>query len=431
MSRAVNHAALAPGAGRTHSSVLAECTQRALVKSLRAATRAMLDTLADKTRYELESDAILRLCVEKEDWDNDASSALPRDSTAHAIRETVKPLAEAEALLNLTTSLLRSSPATLPILTDARTYVGGDRWQCGVIGAVAYAHRVSERMLSRLAVGGKDQEAFAKEVAEEAARAEETEDEPEASLRHERCKLAVEALKAVRTECSHFRSSFHYFCSSLAKNVASSRYVDRNDPDGRQPFRLPAVELAYELGHSLNDPFCIPVGARLEAESDVRFMCSLFSTLHAVLVDERRRCTQNLLINFMRHQGSLRCSPTSSSNCGSTSTRRRARRSSSGRGEPSKSNRFPIFWSRAQNFDGAHAAALGRLGGVRLVHRHDASHASVPDVWQLGLERLARLENPVLARNCPSARRSRARSIGPAGTPSATLSHSSKSSIAC
>ena len=34
-------------------------------------------------------------------------------------------------------------------------------------------------------------------------------------------------------------------------------------------------------------------------------MCSLFSTLHAVLVDERRRCTQNLLINFMRHQGSL------------------------------------------------------------------------------------------------------------------------------
>ena len=78
-------------------------------------------------------------------------------------------LAEAEALLNLTTSLLRSSPSTLQILTDARKYTGGIRWQCGVIGAVAYTHRVSLRVLSRLAVGGKKQVEFAKEVAERAA----------------------------------------------------------------------------------------------------------------------------------------------------------------------------------------------------------------------------------------------------------------------
>ena len=51
------------GAGRTHSSVLAECTQRALVKSLRAASRAMLDTLEDDT-MDLESDAILVECVQ-------------------------------------------------------------------------------------------------------------------------------------------------------------------------------------------------------------------------------------------------------------------------------------------------------------------------------------------------------------------------------
>ena len=308
------------GAGRTHSSVLAECTQRALVKSLRAASRAMLDTLEDDT-MDLESDAILVECVQDVAWDPSASPALPRASRAHAIRETVKPLAEAEALLNLTTSLLRSSPSTLQILTDARKYTGGIIWQCGVIGAVAYTHRVSLRVLSRLAVGGKKQVEFAKEVAERAASAKAKDDclkfrsttseaekleAADASRRHERCKLAVEALKAVRTECTHFRSSFHFFCSSLAKNVASSRYMsDRNDPNGRQPFRLPAVELAYELGHSLHDPFCIPVGRDSRQESDVRFMCSLFSTLHAVLVDERRRCTQNLLINFMRHQGSL------------------------------------------------------------------------------------------------------------------------------
>ena len=256
-----------------------ECTQRALVKSLRAASRAMLDTLEDDT-MDLESDAILVECVQDVAWDPSASPA-PRASRAHAIRETVKPLAEAEALLNLTTSLLRSSPSTLQILTDARKYVGGIIWQCGVIGAVAYTHRVSLRVLSRLAVGERKQVEFAKEVAERAASAKAKDDclkfrstaseaekleAADASRRHERCKLAVEALKAVRTECTHFRSSFHFFCSSLAKNVASSRYMsDRERPGREATVSLARRRARVRAGTLAERSVLHPRGARLEA----------------------------------------------------------------------------------------------------------------------------------------------------------------------
>ena len=137
-----------------------------------------------------------------------------------------------------------------------------------------------------------------------------------ASTAERRGKAAAEAqsaLKSARNECAHFRSSFNYFCSSVAKNVASSRNrPSRNVTEGDLAFvRAPAAELAVELSYALSlwrgDPgvprrgtpdLPAPDGGELPETLWRRYACGLFATMYAILIDERRRCSQSVLLNL-------------------------------------------------------------------------------------------------------------------------------------
>jgi E3 ubiquitin-protein ligase HUWE1 len=305
-------------------------------------------------------------------------------SAVSEARLLVKPLAEAEALLNLTTALLRSTPQMLPLLLGGINTSPG-MWRRGVIGRVGALQRDVTWLSAALSKGSDSRAEVAANEAKSAEAAKQVEGlekkqgttakgkenmtaaesggdasarvadpvvdttqvaaaeaastasvaasaNPQesssaaaaaametavviVSTEETRVKAAAAALSTVLLACAHFRTSSNYFCSSLAKASAGTRHRHRgDDPNPSLNSRSAACELAAELTHGLNSrayASTYRVGSvdagnqRLCDDVAQQYLGRVLDDLYAVLIDQRRRSSQGLVLNYMRCQGGV------------------------------------------------------------------------------------------------------------------------------
>jgi E3 ubiquitin-protein ligase HUWE1 len=309
-------------AGRSpYSPILASQTQDALTQCARLASAAVEDAI----RLAVASDPgqpfldVLDLVVA---FRRDPSrvpgakieallhEGLPRDGVANALRDVARALTVTQSVLNLTTSLLRSSPGTMPGLLN-ELGDGGEgaaavkEWKPGgLIANVSYVYRNVEILAAILAEKEGERRDARARVANEIPRdagSEGSDPEPIVAA-------VAAAMRAVESECARFRASFNAFASSLVKNVANARH--RASAETVAFLRVPIAELSACLSVTVGDAADRvgggPAPFRDGTDTGVlspgiarRRLCGLFETLHAILIDERRRCSQGLVINYM------------------------------------------------------------------------------------------------------------------------------------
>ena len=154
-----------------HPGPLADQVQASLIAVLNSARGAakVASQRWDKYTSDAAADEAARL-VEGEGVIINPATGFPAKSAVSNAKALIKPLAEAEAVLNLTTALLRSNPHILQLLL-----CGGEdgraRWCRGVIGNVGALHRDVAWLGAALAEGGEKR--AAKEAAESKAKEEE------------------------------------------------------------------------------------------------------------------------------------------------------------------------------------------------------------------------------------------------------------------
>ena len=234
---------------------------------------------------------------------------VPRDGFADAMRDVTRALTVTQSVLNLTTSLLRSSPGTMPGLLNALGD-GGEgaaavkEWKPGgLINAVSYAHRNVEILAAILAEGQGARSDQLKRVENQLVK--DGDDDACAQI----IQAVTTATRALERECASFRATYNYFCSSLVKNVANARH--RASVETVAFLRVPIAELSACLSENVKDAVDCVDGALTFSFRDGtdagalspgiarRRLCGLFETLHAILIDERRRCSQGLVLNYM------------------------------------------------------------------------------------------------------------------------------------
>jgi E3 ubiquitin-protein ligase HUWE1 len=314
-------------AGRSpYSPILVSQTQDALTQCVRAAN----DNVERAIRLAAKSDpgqAFVDVADVVAKFREDPSShgsldallhkGVPKDGVADALRDVARVLTVTQSVLNLTTSLLRSSPGTMPGLLN-ELGDGGEgaaavkEWKPGgLIDAVSYAHRNVEILGGILAEGAEARDAARQSVAERTretvnAETSATETDSVAPV----VAATASAMRFIDQECVRFRASYNYFCSSLVKNVANARH--RASAETVAFLRVPVAELAARLSAVVADVVDGVGGAAVRfrdgsvADAGVlsdgiarRRLCGLFETLHAILIDERRRCSQGLVLNYM------------------------------------------------------------------------------------------------------------------------------------
>ena len=319
-------------AGRSpYSPILVSQTQDALTQCVRAAN----ENVERAIRLAAKSDsgqAFIDVADVVAKFREDPSShgsldallhkGVPKDGVADALRDVARVLTVTQSVLNLTTSLLRSSPGTMPGLLN-ELGDGGEgaaavkEWKPGgLIDAVSYAHRNVEILGGILAESAEARDAARQRVAE---RTRETRGDAETSATETDSVASVvaataSAMRSIDQECVRFRASYNYFCSSLVKNVANARH--RASAETVAFLRVPVAELAARLSAVVADVVDGVGGAAIRfrdgsvfvADADTgvssdgiarRRLCGLFETLHAILIDERRRCSQGLVLNYM------------------------------------------------------------------------------------------------------------------------------------
>ena len=237
---------------------------------------------------------------------------LPRKGVAYSLRNVARALSVTQSVLNLMTSLLRSSPGTMPgLLNELNLRDGGEgaaavkEWKPGgLIANVSYMYRNVEILAAILAEKEGERRDARARVANEIPRDAGSEgSDPEPIIA-----AVAAAMRAVESECARFRASFNAFASSLVKNVANARH--RASAETVAFLRVPIAELSACLSVNVGDAADRvgggPAPFRDGTDTGVlspgiarRRLCGLFETLHAILIDERRRCSQGLVINYM------------------------------------------------------------------------------------------------------------------------------------
>jgi hypothetical protein len=157
-------------------------------------------------------------------------------------------LANAEALLNLATTLIRSSPGMLPTLcsgddswTSHRSH-DANGWVPGLITRISHLQRLVHATAAALQDEGglrkmemeERQKKIKEYVAEWCKRTggqeKDLEKDPNVDSKILMAKQAVEVLQlmqSLQSLSNHFVTSHNYFCSSLAKNTRCSREAPR------------------------------------------------------------------------------------------------------------------------------------------------------------------------------------------------------------
>jgi hypothetical protein len=303
-----------------------------------------LDSSVGPTRAVTELHAII-LFAQPSDYSSAMPSGVPKNGIARKLKETLTPLlATTMAILNLTTSLLRSSPGAMVGLLNPHELDGreSDRekdaaWKTGgVVKALVDLFGNTELLLAVLLEG----EGARTEAAFELRGCLDNRDDlknqvlkgkdgvfntqvkdDELTFTH-LLKPSLDAVVACQTELARFRSSFNYFCSSLVKNVANARA--RAPVELCELTRMPIAELSVYLTQTVHEhvrrlaiaerggAIFVSVskdeGEKKENSDEkitvprgvaTRNLCELFGVLHAILIDERRHCSQGLVLNYM------------------------------------------------------------------------------------------------------------------------------------
>ena len=124
----------------------------------------------------------------------------------------------------------------------------------------------------------------------------------------------AKTMSSIIQACAHFGASCNYFCSSLSKAAAGSKLRNREDPSSPAMCRAAAYDLAIELTQTLREmaagdafivraaevaPSCVPYHAAVFQ----RYVGLMMGTFKSVLIDQRRRSCQPLLLNYIRSLG--------------------------------------------------------------------------------------------------------------------------------
>ena len=321
-------------AGRSpYSHVLTGETQRALTECVRVANGKVVDAIRAVAASGAETSGSLLwnpslAIAEAVNASNDGAEVLPsgvvKGQIAHRLRDTTTLLATTMSFLNLTTSLLRSSPGTMPGLLNAKELTenaqpenGAKEWTTGgVLDNLVYTHRNVEILAAILAEG--DEERLDEAMKVDQALNAPTEKGSTLEKQKRNLKATLDTIASCKTELAHFRTSFNYFCSSLVKNVANARH--RASPETMAFLRMPIGELSVYLSQTVTEVVDALERAERESSGEVvviafrgsedkiflprvgiarRRLCELFPVLHAILIDERRRCSQGLVLNYM------------------------------------------------------------------------------------------------------------------------------------
>ena len=265
-------------------------------------------------------------CINEEKMEtigHGAPNPLPVDSIAAKAKKIRAALADAEALLNLTTTLIRSSPGMLPTLcsgddswTSHRSH-DANGWVPGLITRISHLQRQVQATAAVLqdeyGLRKCDMEENQKKVKEHIAEwckqtggqekdFDENDPNVDAALsgKIRLAKQSVEVLQlmqSLQSLSNHFVTSHNYFCSSLAKAASGIRHRHRDENSVQS--RGAACELAVQVCRTLQEIAEFDY-KETDDHRDFRRAQRAFDDVYAILIDTRRRCSQGLVLNYMR-----------------------------------------------------------------------------------------------------------------------------------
>ena len=263
-----------------------------------------------------------------------APNPLPMDSTAWKAKKVRAALANAEALLNLATTLIRSSPGMLPTLcsgddswTSHRSH-DANGWVPGLITRISHLQRLVHATAAALQDEGglrkmemEERQKKIKEYVVEwckrtGGQEKDLEKDPNVDSKILMAKQAVEVLQlmqSLQSLSNHFVTSHNYFCSSLAKAASGIKHRHREEYSVQS--RGAACELAVQVCCTLETI----AGFEFKETEDHRdFRCAqrAFDDVYAILIDSRRRCSQGLVLNYMRQHYKRRADSTATDGSG-------------------------------------------------------------------------------------------------------------------
>ena len=107
----------------------------------------------------------------------------------------------------------------------------------------------------------------------------------------------LQLMQSLQSLCNHFVTSHNYFCSSLAKAASGIRHRHRDENSVQS--RGAACELAVQVCRTLQEIAEFDY-KETDDHRDFRRAQRAFDDVYTILIDTRRRCSQGLVLNYMR-----------------------------------------------------------------------------------------------------------------------------------
>ena len=107
----------------------------------------------------------------------------------------------------------------------------------------------------------------------------------------------LQLMQSLQSLSNHFVTSHNYFCSSLAKAASGIRHRHRDENSVQS--RGAACELAVQVCRTLQEIAEFDY-KETDDHRDFRRAQRAFDDVYAILIDTRRRCSQGLVLNYMR-----------------------------------------------------------------------------------------------------------------------------------